>query len=122
MVKISDTCEFDFVFTVELILAVLSDGRWYSSPVIRRRLKIYKGVASGTLNRLWRQGFVIRAPNPLWNQSTRASNARFLYQATGKRWEHKQWDVIWWRGGNREKMKLCYALHHVRKSLRQLFY
>jgi len=73
-----------------LIVAVMSDGRWYTLTKLRHRIGfgLYKGLASRLVSRLRREGYLLRAENPLWDglHNGQGKMARYVYRWTGVEW------------------------------------
>jgi hypothetical protein len=86
-VKTQYCAEFGVVLITELIMAIMADGRWYSATVLRKRIRpSSRGVITGTLAQLRRQGCVIRAKNPLdpGRAFHRQFETKFLYKANSE--------------------------------------
>lgn len=76
------------VLTSELIVAIMMDGKWYSVTVLRKRLRLYRGIISGLVSQLRNQGYLRRALNPKYNLHGKRPQpvSKYLYQWTGVHW------------------------------------
>ena len=76
------------VLITELMVALMMDGRWYSVTDLRYRLRLYRGVISGTVAQLRNQGYLRRALNPKYDLHGKRPQAvsKYLYQWTGVHW------------------------------------
>lgn len=87
--------EFPVVLLSQLMVAVMSDGRWWTGRALKKRLKVYKGVITGTLDRLRRIGYVRRARNPkdpqvrITTGRWKHTGAQYVYQWTGRPWQNE---------------------------------
>lgn len=97
--------DFKPVLSTQLIVAIMSDGRWYTQTALRHRMKAYKGLVNHSLKSLRNAGYVRRARNPLngGRPYHRDVPAGYCYQWTGIPWKNNQSDVHRRMNGNRER-------------------
>lgn len=96
----NDDFEIKPVLLSQLIVAVVSDRRWYTITVIRRRIGLPmqdRGIIYGTVDRLRRLGFIRRAINPLYKGAPvwRHGPPKYVYQWTGLLWWNRAKGQPW---------------------------
>lgn len=81
--------DFSEVPISAIIVAMLSDGRWYTVTKIRQRLGMHRDVVQNRVFNLRLQGYLERADNPLWDGSIqqKSKTARYVYRSTGADWD-----------------------------------
>ena len=114
--------EFSSVLISQLVVSITMDGKWYTATTIRKRLRIERGVVTGTLSHLRQQGYLRRAKNPLnsGRPQHRTGEATYCYQWAGIIWENNAIDVKYGRPGNRERQIRYYQWQALPKAWREI--